>query len=314
MSNARAEAFAPATVANLGVGFDLLGLAIEGDGDQVICEWREDGEIVICDIQGDAGRLPREASKNVASVAARALLDQCGITRGVNLWLRKGLPPASGLGSSAASAVAAVVAVNALMGDPLARESLLPAALEGEAVASGGYHADNVAPSLLGGITLTLGAEITQIERLPVPAGMCLAVVTPDVEVPTALARAALPANISIRQMVHQTGAVASLISALYRGDIPAIARAMEADEVVEPARQHLMPMLADIRRAAKSEGALALVISGAGPSLCALCDDLYVAQNVSVCMQEMYRSASIISRVRYSPVSTDGARVISVD
>lgn len=222
------------------------------------------------------------------------------------------MPLASGLGSSAASAVAAAVAVNALLGEPLARTELLPACLDGEAAVSG-YHADNVGPSLLGGITLITGTDSSQIHRLPVPAGIHLALVTPDVAVPTAEARAVLPKMVSLHDMVTQTGAVARLVDAIYRADIPALAAVMEDDIIIEPARAHLMPKLAEVRAAAKQAGALGMVISGAGPTLCAVCVDDPTAEAVASAMKHVYDEAGIGSVARHTQIALDGARVLNV-
>ncbi len=184
-----ARAFAPATVANVGVGFDILGLAVQGLGDTVEVELRDAPGAVIVSIEGDEGRLPVDAEKNTAAVAAQAVLKTLNAQQGVGIRLYKGLPLNSGLGSSAASAVAAAVAVNALLGEPLAKAALLPACLEGEARVSG-YHADNAGPSLLGGITLIAGTDASRIYHLPVPDNLHLALITPAVDVPTAQARA----------------------------------------------------------------------------------------------------------------------------
>lgn len=311
-SAALAEAFAPATVANLGVGFDILGLAVGEPGDIVRVTSQDAPGVIIETIEGDGGLLPREPHKNTASVAASALLQQIDAAHGVRMTIIKNLPAASGLGSSAASAVAAVVAVNALFGEPLPREALLSASLEGEALVSG-YHADNVGPSLLGGITLITGTSLDQIRRLPVPAGLHLALITPDVAVPTAEARAVLPATIPLKMMVAQTGAVARVMDAIYRADIPTLAVAMEADSVIEPARAHLMPMLVECRAAAKAAGALGLVISGAGPTLCAVCDAESTAQAAALAMKTVYDSVNIHSTARYTQVATEGARVLQV-
>ena len=269
MAISRAEAFAPATVANLGVGFDILGLALGGKGDRAIVEFQEQPEIDISDIEGDGGQLPREPERNVASVSARAFLDHMGEKRGLKIKLFKGLPLSSGLGSSAASAVVAVVALNALAGEPFTREELLPFCLEGEALVSG-YHADNVAPCLLGGIVLVAGITVEAIRPMPVPADFHLALVTPDFPVPTSEARAILPGAVSLNQLIHQTGQVARLVDALHRGDLEALGAAMEGDIVVEPARACLAPLLSEVRAAAKRAGAIAVFIGGAGSTLCA--------------------------------------------
>src|SRR5215207_2626027 len=286
-----AEAFAPATVANLGVGFDILGLALREPSDTVRAELRDEPGAAIISIEGDGGKLSYDPAKNTAAIAANHVLKTVNAANGVNLTLIKGLPLASGLGSSAASAVAAAVAVNAALGEPLSRAELLPASLEGEAAVSG-YHADNVAPCLFGGITLVTGVEANQITRLPVPDGLHLALVTPNVAVLTADARAVLPKKVSLETMVAQTAGVARLVDAIHRGDLEAMAAAMEADTVVEPARQHLMPRLREVRAAAKQAGALALVISGAGPTMCAVCDNKVTAALVAQTMQAIYDEA----------------------
>jgi len=305
-------AFAPATVANLGVGFDIVGLALHEPGDTIRAEWNADHEpgVRIASIEGDGGKLSRNPLKNTASISAQSVLRTVGETRGVTLRIQKGLPLASGLGSSAASAVAGAMAVNALLGEPLSKPELLPACLDGEAMVSG-RHADNVAPCLFGGITLVAGVQADQIVQLPIPANLWFALVTPAVEVPTALARAALPQMIPLKQMVSQTAGVARLIDSIYRGDLEAMAAAMESDCVIESARAHLMPMLVQIRAAAKAAGALGLVISGAGPTLCAVCDNAAVAERVVGAMTAVYNGARIGSQSRWTQVASDGARIV---
>ncbi|GAB4342804.1 MAG: homoserine kinase [Phototrophicales bacterium] len=307
-----AEAYAPASMGNVGVGFDILGLAFCEPGDIVHVERLDGTDIVIESIEGDGGVLPRDAAKNTASVAVKAFLKMIDASSGVSISLKKGLPLSSGLGSSAASAVAAVVAANALFGEPLTCEALLPACLEGEALVSG-YHADNVGPSLLGGITLITGTSIQDIYRLPVPENMHFALITPNIAVPTVEARAVLPQMISLKQMVSQTGAVARLIDALYRNDLQAVVQAMESDEVVEPARAMLMPLLNEARTLAKQKGALGLVISGAGPTLCAVCDSSKTAVHVADALQGLYDEAKIGGVARVTKVDQTGARVLNV-
>jgi homoserine kinase len=204
------------------------------------------------------------------------------------------------------------VAVNALFGEPLARAELLPACLDGEAVVSG-RHPDNVGPSLLGGITLITGTSADLIRPLPVPDNLYFALVTPDAPVPTAEARAVLPQTVTLRQMVAQTGGVARLVDALYRGDLEAMAAAMESDGIIEPARAHLMPLLVEVRRAAQHAGALGLVISGAGPTLCAVCDSAPRAQTVAAAMGAVYDNAEIGNITQHTQVCAEGARVLSV-
>ncbi len=309
----RAEAFAPASMGNVGIGFDILGLAYEEPGDTVVVEHREEPGAVIGAIEGDGGILPLEPDKNTASIAANAYLRTINAKSGVSITLKKGLPLASGLGSSAASSVAAAFATNALFGEPLLRENLLPACLEGEAAVSG-YHADNVGPCLLGGITLITGTRRPHIRHLPVPDCLFFALVTPDVEVPTAEARAVLPTEVPLKTFIQQTSNLAIMIDALHRGDVKTVAMAMERDQVAEPARQHLMPLLADVRTAAKQAGAYAVVISGAGPTLCAVCDSETVSNAVAHAMEAIYHNVGIGGQGWATQVDPVGARILNLD
>ncbi len=312
-TKASVEAFAPASMGNVGVGFDILGLAFKEPGDIVRVTPHEDQGAIMLSIDGDGGALPLDADKNTASVAVNAYLQQIEAPHGVRIELHKHLPLASGLGSSAASAVAAVVATNALFNEPLSRTELLAACLEGEALVSG-YHADNVAPSLLGGFVLVNGITAETIQALPVPADLHLALVTPHVEVPTKEARAVLPESVSLKTMVAQTGMLAAMIDAVHRGDVQAMGVAMEGDCVIEPARTHLIPRLKQVRSAAKSAGAAGVVISGAGPTLCAVCNEERKAQAVANAMSQVYFGAEIGVVSRYTQVDLQGARVIRIE
>jgi len=313
MMNTSAEAFAPATMANLGVGFDILGLALHEPGDIVRAELSDEPGVQIIDIEGDGGQLTRDPEKNTAGIAAASTLRLIGTTKGVKLIIRKNLPLASGLGSSSASAVAAAVAVNALFDRPLTDEQLLSPSLDGEAAVSG-RHADNVAPCLFGGITLVTGIDADHIRKLPIPDSLCLALVTPDVAVPTAMARAVLPAVVPLKTMVLQTAYVAELVDAIYRGDLVSMAQAMESDQVIEPARAHLMPLMLEMRQIAHDNGAFGLVISGAGPTLSAICNNKKIAERVALAMRLRYDAANIPSVTRCTGISTTGARVLQVN
>jgi homoserine kinase len=313
MAFSRAEAFAPASMGNVGIGFDILGMAFAEPGDTVRVERCAEPGATIAAIERDGGLLTHDPAKNTATVAANAFLQHMEIEDGVRITLIKDLPIGSGLGSSASSAVAAAVAINALFEAPLSREDLLAIALEGEAAVSG-HHLDNVGPSLLGGILLLDSHHPVLFRRLPVPDNLHLALVTPAVTVPTVEARAVLPVTIPLAAMVRQTAGVAHLVDALYRGDIAAMAAAMESDCVVEPARAHLIPLLAEARRAAHHAGAAGLAISGAGPTLCAVCDDATVAQHVAAALQAVYQDAQIGCTVRVTRVGQEGAQVRLVE
>lgn len=306
----RVEIIAPATIANLGPGFDIVGMCLEEPYDTIYAERTETAGVVIEAITGDGGKLSLDPSKNTAGVAASYALKQIGIMdAGVKLTLHKGLPLASGLGSSAASAAGGAAAVNALFDSPLRRIQLLDAALEGEASVSG-RHADNVAPALLGGIVFVGGLTPDKLAPLPTPNGLVLALVTPEVAVPTAEARAVLPKQIPLSEMVKQTAGVAQLISALYRNDIEALGQAVEADAIIEPARRHLMPGLAEVREAAKARGAFGTTISGAGPTLCSICDSLATAQRVTDGVALIYARMGLNAVTRITRPSIEGVKV----
>ncbi len=307
-----ATAYAPATVANLGPGFDILGLALAAPGDRVIVERSASPGVTLTAITGYSDSLPLDPNRNTACIAAACVLRQIAPDAGITLRLEKGLPLASGLGSSAASAVAGAVAVNALFGSPLSRTDLLPACVEAESAVSG-RHADNVAPALLGGVVLVTGTTADSVYRLPAPSGLYLAVVTPDVAVPTSQARAVLPAEVSLATMVHQTAQVALLVHALYTGDIALLARATGGDRVVESARAHLMPYLAEAKQVAGDAGALNTIISGAGPTLCAFCDSQLAAERTVAALIDFYRRKGLGAQGQATTVAPDGARVIDV-
>lgn len=308
----RVKAFAPATVANLGVGFDVLGLAVDAPGDIVTVALQDKPDVKIIDIQGDQGKLPRNPAKNTAAIAASAVLRLAEAPYGLHIWIEKGLPLASGLGSSAASAVAAAVATNAALGEPLQREELLEAVLEAEAAVSG-RHADNVAPALFGGVVLITGMDISNIHRLPLPDGVYLSLVTPAVEIKTSAARAVLPQNIPLNVLVHQTAVVAELVHALHSGNIHLLARAMQRDAIVEPARASLIPFLAEAREEAALAGALATVISGAGPTLCSLCVTAQDSEAVSRALVALYNARNLGAQGYESLPSPKGAYVIEM-
>jgi homoserine kinase len=305
-------AFAPATVSNVGCGFDVLGFALEAPGDEVSARLLGPGEpVVIDDIAGDEGRLPREAARNTAGVAARALLDAVGERRGVALTIRKGLPLAGGLGGSAASAAAAAVAVDALLGTNVPPARLVACALEGERLGAGSAHADNIAPAIYGGLVLVRESAPPDVIRLPVPAGLSAVVVHPDLEIETARARALLGDTVPLAAAIRQSANLGAFVDALHRGDLAQLARAIE-DAIAEPRRAPLIPGLAAIKRAAVDAGALGAGISGSGPSLFALCASRSIAERVADAM-----SAAVLREIgsepqRYVSALSAGARVVS--
>lgn len=260
----QATAFAPASVGNAGVGFDLLGFAIEGPGDTVTAHRRMQRGVVIESISGTVTDLPREPQRNTAGKAVQALLDAVGADFGIALEIDKGIPLGSGLGGSAASATAALVAANALLDQALSLEQLYPFALAGEAVASGSIHGDNVGPQLLGGLVL---ASPEHLFRIPVPAGLHAVVVHPDHIVETRAARATLQGHFALGEIVAQQTHLALFLAGCYQNDLDLIAAGL-ADVLVEPRRAGLIPGFAQVKQAALDHGALGASISGAGPSV----------------------------------------------
>ena len=306
----KVRAFAPATVANVASGFDVLGFAVDNPGDNVEACRTDDSEVVLRELTGDGGRLPRGGS-NTAVIAVRTLLERLGKPFGVDLTLHKGMPMASGLGSSAASAAASLVAVNRLAGDAMSTEALLPCALAAEQVVAGAGHADNAAPALLGGIVLIRSNEPVDLIQLPVPTGLAVALVSPDVEIRTEDARRILPSHISLVQAVCQWGNLAALVSSLYSGDLELMSRSL-CDVVAEPVRASLIPGFHRVKEAALAGGAIGCSISGSGPAMFALTRNIVQAAAVGKTMKETFAAVGLRSASYVSEINTSGPRILA--
>lgn len=307
-----AIASAAATVANLGPGFDVLGLCLDGPRDRVRAELTGDGRVELVEVTGDGGRLSRDALDNCAGVAAQAVLARFGAPgAGVRLWLHKGLPLGSGLGSSAASAVAAAVATARLVAPEVAREALLDACREGERLATGSPHPDNVAPSLCGGLVACLPGEGEAVEvlRLSLPAGLHVACVKPEIEVRTADARAAMPKALPVADVVRTLASMAGLVTALARGDLGLLGRCLD-DRVATPYRKGLIPGYDAVMAALVAAGAVGGGISGSGPTLFALAADRAVAERAAAAMVEAFGTVGLGAMALVSAVDPGGARV----
>lgn len=301
--------FAPASVANLACGYDILGLAFNGPGDEIIARPSDKPGVHISMIRGDQKKLPRDPLKNTAGFAALKLLEHLGTDKGVDLEINKKMPFGSGLGSSAASAAGAVVATNAMLGKPLTREELLPFAVLGEQIADGAYHADNVAPALFGGIVLIRDNESLDIVKLPCPKGLYVTVVHPKLEILTSDARSILAEEISLKSHIKQSGNLAAFISALYTSDFKLIKRSLQ-DVIVEPQRASLIPGFYDVKKAALDQGALACSISGAGPSIFAFAQNSLFAENIAEAMKGAFRKNHINSESFVSSINTQGVKI----
>jgi homoserine kinase len=311
---ASVAAFAPGGVGNIGPGLDILGLALAGAGDTVRAEWTAEPGIHIRD--PGHPELPADAAAHTAGVAAGAVLARVPIARirprGIALVVRKGLPLSGGQGGSAASAVAAAVAVNALLGNPLDRRALVSACLEAEEGVSG-RHADNIAPSLLGGIVLIRSLDPLDLVELPVPNELCVVVARPNQQLRTAEARSVLPATVPLEVALHQAAQVGAMVAALGSADYALLGRAIE-DRIAEPVRAALLPGFREAKRAALAAGALGSSISGSGPTCFALVRGTRTGGQVAAAMAAAYAACGHESEVRVAQIDRQGARLVEAD
>jgi homoserine kinase len=305
----RATAFAPASVGNVAIGFDILGFSVEALGDRVSVARAPAPGVAIRAVRGIAGDLPHEPRDNTAGRALLALLEAVQPGFGFILEIDKGIPLGSGLGGSAASAVGAVVAANALLPAPCGLEQLLKFAMAGEAVASGTRHVDNIAASLYGGLVLTVGIDEPRVKQIPVPADIRAVIVHPHMFLATAAARAILKGSVKLSDFVWQTAHLAGFISGCYTDDLDMI-RASFEDVVIEPQRQALIPGFQDVRRAALRAGALGCSISGAGPAMFAWALEAS-APAVLEAMRREFQAQSLPSDGWIVDMRRAGARVI---
>lgn len=304
--------YAPGSVSNVACGFDVLGFALDEPGDIVVAAPMDASGVSIAAIHGDGGRLSTDLRKNTASAAVLALLQRLQTTRGVSLTIHKGLPLSSGIGSSGASAVAAVVAANELLGRPAPMEMLLECAMAGEQAGCGAIHPDNVSPSLFGGFVLARSAQPPDIVRLPVPDGLACAVLHPRIEVETGAARRLLGDRVALADATRQWANVGGLVAALYTSDLALLSRSL-VDSIAEPKRASLVPGFAQVKAAALAAGALGCSLSGSGPSLFALAPTLEIASAAGDAMQRAFAAASDVGADLWvCPVGRQGARVIS--
>lgn len=304
------RAFAPATVANVSCGFDILGFAIDAMGDVVEVREKNEPGLQVVTITGDGGRLPFEAEKNTCAVAIQAMLDELGQEVGMEIYLEKGLPLGSGMGSSAASAVAALVAANRLLGEPFEKKQLLPFAMVAEKVACGAGHADNVAPSLLGGFVLIRDYHPLDVIKLHVPNGLHCTLLHPHFELKTSDSRSVLRDNVSLKHSTIQSGNVAGLIAGLFQEDFELIGRSLR-DVIAEPYRATLIPGFYEVKEAVKAAGALGMGISGSGPTLFALSKGEKTVQSIIDAAQQVYDSIGLGVDTYHSAINTKGAFVL---
>ena len=305
------KVFAPATVANVVCGFDVLGFAVNAPGDEVIMHLTDKPGVIITKITGDDGRLPLDPAKNTVSASVQDYLKHIGRPdAGVSIELHKKMPIGSGLGSSSASTVAGLFAVNTLFNNLLTNQELVPFAMKGEELACGYGHADNVAPALLGGFVLIRSYEPLDVISLPFPEEMYAAIVYPEVDVPTKDARQMIRSKVLLKDAVKQWGNVAGLVTGLFMKDYDLIGRSM-VDVLVEPTRSILIPDFYKMRSIAMETGAISFGISGSGPSVFALTKDEATAQLITAALQKQLKSIQINSLSFVSSVNKKGPVIL---
>ena len=302
------KVFAPATVANLSCGFDVLGCCLDNVGDEMIIKKNDLNELRITKLEGQD--LPMEVDQNVAGVAVKAMLENLQSNEGFDIEIYKKIKAGSGIGSSAASSAGAVFAVNKLLGSPLKNAELLPFAMEGERLASGNAHADNVAPALLGGFTLVKSYHPLEVLSLPSPEELNVVILHPQIEVKTKDSRAIIKRNISLDKAVSQWGNLGALVSALYTNDYDLLGRSLK-DEIVEPIRSILIPYFDEIKALALESGALGFGISGSGPSVYAMCRGREQAEKVKAKIAQFMEKQSITYDLHLSKINPEGVKIL---
>lgn len=300
--------FCPATIANLSCGFDVLGLCLDNVGDEMIVRKSSEKGIKITKIVG--ADLPLETEKNVAGVAALALISNLDLAFGFEIEIYKKIKAGSGIGSSAASSAGAVFGINELLRRPFSTKELIPFAMEGEKLASGSAHADNVAPALLGGFALVRSYNPLDIIKIKSPDELYATVIHPQIELKTSDARSVLKQNVTLKQAVIQCGNLGGLISGLYTNDYDLIGRSLN-DEIVEPLRSVLIPKFDLVKQKAIEKGALGGGISGSGPSIFALSKGKETAEKVAKAMSDVYEEMNLKYEVHVSKVNPDGIKIL---
>lgn len=301
-------AYAPASIANLGPGFDCLGLAVHGLGDLVKAELIEGSSLRISNMSGKADGIPLVAAKNTASVAVKALLKHIGVKIGISLEIEKGIPPGSGLGSSAASSAAAVFAVSELLKLKISKEELVSFAAQGEKASSGVAHADNVAPSLLGGFTIASPEKKTV--KIKVPQQLTMVLIKPHMTIETKRSRAVLPKNVSLALCSVQGSYVAGLVAGICLRDFSLIQTFLQ-DDILEPARKKLIPHFSFIKNLALEHGAIACSIAGAGPSMFVLAEGNGQATHISRVLKRELKNKKPGFDIWISRGDNQGARIL---
>jgi homoserine kinase len=304
-----ATAFAPASVGNVAVGFDVLGHSFQAIGDRVMARRIEAPGVRIAAITGTTTDLPREPERNTAGMAVLSMTRELKLDFGIELTIEKGIPLGSGLGGSAASAVAGVVAANALLVKPLSKLELLKFAMHGEQVASGSVHVDNIAPSLFGGLVLTVGIDNPNVKQIPVPSTVRCVLVHPHMMLSTREARQILNRSIDLSNVIWQQANLAGFLTGCFTQDLRLIRESLE-DVIIEPQRKVLIPGFDAVKEGAMSNGALGCSISGAGPTIFAWCEHQH-AERIRDAMVAAFERHTMASDAWISTLDPSGARIV---
>jgi homoserine kinase len=305
------RAFAPATVANVGCGFDVFGFAINEPGDEVYLKVVEQPGVTITAISGDGGFLTHEALKNTAGKSLASMLDAIDAEFGIEMELHKKMPIGSGLGSSAASAVVSVYALNEMLKNPMDRKDLLPFVIEGEKIASGeNVHLDNISACLYGGFILVRSLNPIDIISIPTPESLYCTVIHPQIEIKTSEMRKMLKSQVPLDKAVHQWANVAGVVTALFTANFELLKRSLK-DEIIEPDRAVLIPHFYKMRDAAEKNGSIGLSISGSGPSVFSFSDSEQGAQKVAKAIGEVLQENEVAYDTFVSPINAAGPRVV---
>ena len=301
--------FTPASVANVSCGFDVLGFCLDPVGDDMIIRKSAEKGIRITKITGQD--LPLDVHQNVAGVAAMALLEAHPSEYGFEIEINKRIKAGSGIGSSAASSAGAVFGINHLLGSPYTKHELIDFAMQGEKLASGSAHADNVSPVLLGGFTLVRSIAPMDVIKLPTPKELVAVIIHPKIELKTSHARAILKKTVTLKSAIQQWGNLGALVSGLYSDDYDLISRSL-VDEIIEPYRAMLIPEFAKLKEASMNAGALGCGISGSGPSVYALTKGFENAENVGQAMRKVMQKLGIDFEVHVSKINEEGIKILS--
>jgi homoserine kinase len=305
------KVFAPASVTNVSCGFDIMGFALDWPGDELVLRVKKQPGIVISKITNDKGKLPLDPHQNTAGSSLISMMNELDVDYGIELEIHKKMPLGSGLGSSAASAVASVFALNEILGRPLNKEGVLPFALEGEKIASGGkVHADNVAACLYGGFIIVRSLNPLEIFNIDYPLNLHCTIIHPHIELHTAEMRRIIRENISLSDAVQQWGNIACLVAGLIKSDFALIERSLQ-DVIIEPIRSKVIPGFEEAKKAAISAGALGSSISGSGPSIFALSTAPEIARKTADAMSQVFNEMEVKHDIYISKINRNGPKII---